>query len=302
MEESTRNKFVIKQFKNYLQNERQYALNTLKAYLLDLKQFISFLLKEGKEELEKVQNNDIRDYIFELINLKISRRTISRKLTTLRIFYEYLYTHKFVEINPMSGIESQKFEKKLPNYLFEDQIKELLNLHIDKNKDLQKRNKAIISLIFDSGLRVSEVSSLTLNNLDLNERTIKVRGKGQKERYTFYSKETATVLNDYLNLPRNINCSYVFTNYKGEQLSSRSIQKMIKEYGKYINIDLHPHMLRHSFATSLLDDGADLRMVQELLGHESLSTTQIYTHISNEHLEKVYHNAHPHAKKKDQEK
>ena len=209
------------------------------------------------------------------------------------LFFKYLLNHELINENPLNEIESPKYKKTIPSYVFETKLNELLEVSYGKDKRLVARNKLIIHLLFDSGVRVSELINIRVLDIDFNERSIKVFGKGSKDRYVFFSKKSLIKMEEWLMYHKELSLGeYLFVNYKGEQLSVRSVEKIIKCMGKKIGIDIHPHMLRHTFATDLLNKGADLRMIQELLGHENLDTTQIYTHVSNSKIKEVYDYSH----------
>ncbi|MDR0831318.1 MAG: tyrosine-type recombinase/integrase [Bacillales bacterium] len=282
-------------FIKYLSSEKGYSTNTVSSYLLDLKQFKN----EINKDLLLVTSEDVDYFLYSLKD--VSQRTQARKISSLKSFYSFLFKLKYLPTNPLFSFTNPKYKKKLPDYLFKKQLLELLTYKEGTNDFLQIRNKLIILLFIDSGLRVSELSNLKIKNIDIQENTLTILGKGDKLRYTFFTDNTKNQLLQYLEIRKTIvnKNDFVIINYKGQKISARGIQKMLKNVGSNLEIAIHPHMLRHTFATILLDEGGDLGLVQAILGHTSLSTTQIYTHISNVDLQKKYQNNHPHSKKKN---
>jgi integrase/recombinase XerC len=238
-----------------------------------------------------------------LMDQRVAKTNITCKLSAIRSFYVYLQKEELILENPLEKISSPKLDKKLPTYLTNDEVNRFL-LAPDVSKPVGQRDRAILELLYASGLRVSELAHLTLNQIDMDTREIRVIGKGSKERLVLMGKPAQEAIAVYLNDGRHQLLSKkktdaVFINRYGNQLIERRIQKIVKQYAKQsgINKKVHPHTIRHTFATHLLDGGADLRVVQELLGHASLTTTQIYTHVSQTQAKKVYNAAHPLAQK-----
>jgi integrase/recombinase XerC len=233
------------------------------------------------------------------------KASTARKLSAIRSFYKYLLRERMVAANPIATTASPKLDRRLPSFLTQEEIEQLLEAP-DLSKPQGQRDRALIELLYASGLRVSELVNLNLEQVDLHTREIRVRGKGSKERMVLMGKPAATALNAYLNQGRpsllgEKRSNAIFLNRYGQRIMERRVQKIIQEYAERAGIDkrVHPHMLRHTFATHLLDGSADLRVVQELLGHANLSSTQIYTHITKSQARKVYLSAHPMAQNKD---
>lgn len=280
------NDIYLKEFYNYLKLERRYSDNTVSSYYLDISKFSEFINKD----LLNVSNDDIKKYI-KFINSK-SNKTISHTLSSLRRFYNYYEKLERIKLNPLVNIDVPKIEQSLPTVLTLEEVMSLLDIQI--NTPYDARNKAIFELLYSTGLRISELINLELSNIDLDDNLIRVMGKGSKERiipFGDYAKEALNVyLNDYRSLINKKNSTYVFLNNLGNRLSRQYIFKIIKLEctKKGIRKNVSPHTLRHTYATHLLKNGADLRIIQELLGHENLTTTQIYTHLDNETLKNDY--------------
>lgn len=288
---SDENMDYINRFSDYLKLERNYSLNTILAYAKDLDLFSEFI----KKDLLKVNSNDIRTYVKSCSSY--SARSISRLLSSLRAFYNYYERLNMISVNPIDNIDYPKLEKKMPDFLTLEEVTRLLDINIENEFDA--RNKAIIELLYSSGIRISELTNMELANIDLDECIIRVMGKGSKERIVPLGDFAVDALNTYIRYYRPLlnkqNSTYVFLNNRGGILTRQFIFKIIKRecQKKNINKNVSPHTLRHTFATHLLKNGADLRIIQELLGHENLATTQIYTHMSNEGLKKDYEEYFP---------
>lgn len=288
---SDENMDYINRFSDYLKLERNYSLNTILAYVKDLNLFSEFI----KKDLLKVNSNDIRTYVKSCSSY--SARSISRLLSSLRAFYNYYERLNMISVNPIDNIDYPKLEKKMPDFLTLEEVTRLLDINIENEFDA--RNKAIIELLYSSGIRISELTNMELANIDLDECIIRVMGKGSKERIVPLGDFAVDALNTYIRYYRPLlnkqNSTYVFLNNRGGILTRQFIFKIIKRecQKKNINKNVSPHTLRHTFATHLLKNGADLRIIQELLGHENLATTQIYTHMSNEGLKKDYEEYFP---------
>lgn len=276
----------LKEFYNYLKLERRYSDNTVSSYYLDITKFSEYINKD----LLTITNDNIRKYL-KYINNK-SNKTISHTLSSLKSFYNYYEKLEKIKNNPLVNIEVPKIEQTLPTVLTIEEVTSLLNIEI--NTPYDARNKAIFELLYSTGLRISELINLELANIDLEENLIRVMGKGSKERiipFGDYAKDALNVyLNNYRHLINKKNSTFVFLNNLGNKLSRQYIFKIIKLecMKKGIRKNVSPHTLRHTYATHLLKNGADLRIIQELLGHENLTTTQIYTHLDNETLKNDY--------------
>lgn len=281
---------LINDFKNYLELERNYSNNTSLSYVKDVTLFSDFI----KKDLLLVDKLDIEKYIR---SLNKSSKTISHVISSLKSFYNYYMRMGNIKSNPTDEIDRPKIEKKIPEFLTLEEVSSLLNFEV--NNEFEARNKAILELLYSSGLRISELTNLELSNIDLDECLVRVMGKGSKERIVPLGDYAIDALKEYIYFYRPMlnknNSSYVFLNNRGGILSRQFIFKVIKEecIKKGIRKNVSPHTLRHTFATHLLKNGADLRIIQELLGHENLSTTQIYTHLTNDKLKHDYEDYFP---------
>ncbi len=289
-----------KEFMDYLKYQKHYSVLTIAAYERNINEFIDYLKRENITSFQDVQYPLIRGYLTALFQKKISKSTINNKISTLRSFYRFLVKQELVDDNPMVLVENMKVPQRNPDFLFPEEMMELLD-SIDVQSHLGIRNKAMLELMYASGLRCSEVVGLTLDCIDFSRQILLVHGKGNKDRYVPFHDYAAQWLKTYILEVRNEliakteGTQYVFVNKNGKMMTNRGVEDIVDRVAK--NYDstkkIHPHTFRHSFATHLLNAGADLRTVQELLGHENLSTTQIYTHITKEHLRDVYLKAHP---------
>jgi integrase/recombinase XerC len=290
---------VFNKYLNYLQVERNASPYTVRNYTTDLLGFFQFLQERGLDSLKEVDKIVLRDYLSYLMEQGFVRASIARKLSAIRSFYRYLLREEIISTNPSATTASPKLDKRLPSFLTIKEMGQLLEAP-DLTTPQGQRNRAFLELLYASGLRVSELARLNLEQITLDTREIRVWGKGAKERMVLMGKPAARALLTYLAQGRpillgNRKTNAVFLNRFGGRLSERSVQSILQEYANQVGLDrrVHPHMLRHTFATHLLDGGADLRVVQELLGHASLSSTQIYTHVSKTQARKVYLAAHP---------
>lgn len=281
-----------KDFLEYLKYERRVSVNTVDSYgenLLLLKNYTN-------KDLISLKKEDIKDF---LDNVEATARTKAHYLTVFNSFYKYLVFMDKIKSNPCDGIKAPKLEKKLPTYLTNEEIAKLFNIRLTKPVDY--RNKAILEVMYATGARISEVINLELNQIDFEECIIRVVGKGKKERIIPLDDVAIEALDNYINnyrpfLIKNETCNYVFLNKNGEKISRQMIFKILKNLANKAGItkEISPHTLRHSFASNLLNNGADLRVIQELLGHENLETTEIYSHLQNKKIKDDYNN-HPHA-------
>ncbi len=298
---------VLNRYVSYLEVEKNASPYTVRNYSSDLIDFLNFLRDKGVNSLKEVDRHILRDYLSRLTDRGIVKASLARKLSAIRSFYRYLMREEILSQNPLEGTSSPKQDKRLPSFLTIEEVKRLLSAP-DLSTPQGLRNRALIELIYASGLRVSELAKLNLEQLDLDSREIRVWGKGSKERVALMGKPAASALASYLKEGRpkllgQKKSSALFINRQGERLIERRVQKIIEECAKGAGIGkrVYPHLLRHSFATHLLDGGADLRVVQELLGHSSLSSTQVYTHVTRSQAKKIYLKAHPMAEKEGDE-
>lgn len=294
----------IVNFEKYLNIERNYSNYTIKNYLIDITEFITYCNNFNKNYLN-IKYTDIKSYLTHLYEKKYKSTTISRKISALRTFYAFLYDKNIVDKNVFEYITLPKKEKRLPKYLSNDDIDEIFKI-IDISTPRGIRNRLILELLYGSGLRVSELCNIKLSDIDFSNKSIRIIGKGKKERIVYYGEPCKRIIDLYLNgtrdeiLGKNKNEYLIIGNKKSNKsLSVRSVELILNNIieSTSLNKKASPHTLRHTFATHLLNDGCDILIVKELLGHSSLDTTGIYTHISNERLRKVYLNNHPRAKK-----
>ncbi len=295
----------IKKFLSYLEIERNYSSNTLISYQTELEKYEEYLQKHTINYL-KINKNEIREYLKYLDSLKYKNRSIAKNLSTLRSFYRYLVKENKLEKNIFASIKNPKLEKKLPNFVSEIDMETILNfpnLETYQKTIYTNRDLLLLEMLYDTGCRVSELASIKLKDIDKEERKIKILGKGGKERIVFYGEYTKDTLKEYLEnrdiILNGKTSEYLFVSKNSSKITSRRIAQILEDIIELVAIknNVTPHTIRHTFATHLLNNGADLRSVQELLGHSSLSTTQIYTHVSNEHLRQVYLNAHKDTRK-----
>ena len=297
-------KNTLESFKLYLEVEKNYSKHTVRAYASDI---LSFLIWQNEGNLKDVNYEKLKQYLTFMQKFNYSKTTTARKIAALRTFFNYLYREKITDINPAKGIHSPKRSKNLPKFLTEEETETIIR-NIKSDTPSGYRNKVIVELLYSSGMRVSELSGLNFSNLNIENNEIRVLGKGSKERIVLISDRVKELIKTYIKTVRPlINAegpktettedSPLFINKTGFRLHPQSIRVAIKETVNMIQLpkNVTPHVFRHSFATKLLNHGADLRIVQELLGHASISNTQIYTHITVERLKEAYNNAHPRA-------
>jgi integrase/recombinase XerC len=291
-------------FMEYLQIEKSASPYTVQYYRNDLDDYFEFLAREGIAELQTIDPHTVRLYLTELYRQRLSRRSVSRKISALRTFNKFLEREGIIKINPFFHLKLPKSEKSIPGFLYEEELEQLFGIS-DLTNPLGQRDQAILEMLYATGMRVSECQGLQMNDIDFSIGTVFVKGKGRKERYIPFGKFAENALKTYINDGREKllkksgeSITSVFLNYKGFPITDRGIRLLLKKIVEKaaLTVDVHPHKLRHTFATHLLNEGADLRSVQELLGHESISTTQIYTHVTKSHLRNVYMNSHPRAK------
>jgi integrase/recombinase XerC len=321
---------IIQEFLSYLKFEKHFSVHTAKCYGADLDQFIDFLLARfpadsdgaadsGREDTAgstvvatetkaktdqavlAVDANTVRSYLAFLSEGQYSKSTIARKIATLRSFYKFLLKRGHTSSNPVLSVRTPKQEKKLPKFLEYEQVQRLLNTP-PTNNWLGARDKAILETLYSTGIRVSELAGLNMDDIDFLGEIIHIRGKGKKERITPIGSSALQSIQNYIEFRNkraqnnsNFDSKVLFVNKHGKRLSTRSVRRKMDKYLMMAGLDpaISPHTLRHSFATHMLNNGADLRSVQELLGHQSLSTTQVYTHLTTKKLKEVYDHAHP---------
>ena len=297
---------VVKMFLEYIDGERNFSPHTRISYAKDLDQFRSFLRENYPETLEQPELIDlecVRMFLGVLLDSGMAKKSVVRKISTLRSFFKFAVGRKLLPLNPMSNVVTPKLEKKLPQFLDERSADTLMTLP-DISDPLGSRDAAVLELLYSTGMRRSELVQLDIDDVDVHEKTVKVLGKGNKQRILPFGKKAHLAFERYMTarkqLIRNTNggeAGAVFLTAKGKRLYPSAVNAIVKKYFKKVSEirQQSPHVLRHSFATHLLDRGADIFAVKELLGHESLSTTQIYTHVTSERLKKVYRQAHPKA-------
>ncbi len=276
----------VDKFLFFLKVELNYSELTIKSYQLDLTDFFRFI-ESKKINYLTITNHDVRGYLKYLDSCNLKNSTISRRISTLRTFYNYLVDENIVENNVFHNVTNPKLEKKLPNYLNYNEMEELLeSIDISTTEGLEKR--LLIEMFYSTGCRVSEMINVKISDIDFTNKTIRIMGKGSKERIVYFGDYASKYLDNYLS---KVKCDkYLFTNKKGEKLTINEVEQIVKDIMKHISIKTHvtPHTLRHTFATHLLNNGADIKTVQELLGHANLSTTGIYTHVSSDRLKDIY--------------
>ena len=282
--------YFVSEFLNYIRN-KNYSENTIISYINDLYYFYEFV----KMDFDKVKYDDVRDYL-EYLSLKKEKSTsVSRKISSLKSFYKFLYKNNYIDKKdyPLVKVTYPKKEKKLPKFLYYNDLLEIIN-ESSKDKDVV-RDRLIIEMLYATGVRVSELVNIKLSDIDFNNKRIVVCGKGNKERVVYYGDYAKEVLDKYLETHIRKDNNYLFLNSKGEQITDGGIRYIIDNIMKKLSIKTHvtPHVLRHTFATDMLNNGCDIKVVQELLGHSSLKATEIYTHVTNERLKEVYYKCFP---------
>ena len=290
----------------YLQAERNASVYTVRNYTNDLLEFFGFLSTKGVDSLNKVDRHTLRAYLSYLMQQGIAKASIARKLSAIRSFYRYLMREEVISASPAATTVSPKLDRRLPSFLTVEEAKKIVEAP-DLSKPEGQRDRTILELLYASGVRVSELVSLNIDQVNLITNEIRVWGKGSKERVALIGKPAAEALGTYLKqsrprlLGKKKSNNALFVSRYGERLLARRVQKILGKYAKNIEKRVYPHMLRHTFATHLLDGGADLRVVQELLGHAQLTSTQIYTHVTRSQMKKIYLTAHPLAKENTNE-
>jgi len=299
---------LIEQFLEHLRYERNVSAHTLRNYQSDLEQFLHFLTAAEKRkapEISEIDHLTIREWLATLHTANKSKSSIARKLAALRTFFQFLVREGMLELNPAKLVATPKLEKKLPNHLSIEEAVRFIESP-DPETELGKRDRAMLELMYATGVRVAELTTLNLADVDFRNQLVRVTGKRRKQRIVPFGDPAGAAIRNYLTVRDQFllhapiskrDDAALFLNYQGTRITTRSVGRMVE---KYIRIcagmhNISPHALRHSFATHLLDSGADLRDIQELLGHARLSTTQVYTHVSMEKLIEVYDKAHPKA-------
>lgn len=301
-------KQYLEDFKTYLSVEKNFSDHTLLAYSSDI---VSYILWLDNASCTEVDFNKLREYLHFIQRFDYKKTTIARKVAAIRTFYKFLFRERYIDTNPAISLSAPKRPKSLPKFLTPDEVEKILN-NVKIETPAGFRNRVILELLWATGMRVSELSNLNFGDLNLEENEIRVFGKGAKERIVLVSDRAKDYLNQYINTARKLiapeyntgeinDDTPLFINNTGYRLQNKTIRKVINETVEKIELPkkVTPHVFRHSFATKLIENGADLRVVQELLGHAGISNTQIYTHISMKHMKDVYENAHPHAQLED---
>lgn len=301
IEEKSSLENLIKEYIIYLNVERGLAKNSISSYLHDLKLYLGYLNKNNINSPDNISRNDILNFLLELKAKGMMSSSRARILAALKGFHKFMVRENFTENNPSFDITSPKIEKKLPQFLSIEEVERILSA-VKKRDTIGLRDKAILELLYGTGMRISEMTHLNQEDFDKDLGFMKCLGKGGKERIVPVGSEAIKAVNDYLKLARSklttgFRESALFLNSRGRRLTRQGCWKILKKYGEKAGLEkrIYPHILRHSFATHLLENGADLRAVQEMLGHSSISTTQIYTHISQRRLKEVYYKTHPRA-------
>lgn len=285
----------IEKFIRYLEIEKNYSQNTILNYKLDLEDFRKFL---GETGLEKIDYLVLRKYLAALKEKSLGNRSVARKLSAMRSFFRFLTREGFLKSNPILSVSSPKQEKRLPSFLTEEQVTKLIEATFGKDKSDERslRDRAILETFYSTGMRVSELVGLNSDDIDFISGIVKVMGKGRKERIIPIGESAITAIRAY-SAKKKKSQDALFLNKNGRRISARGVRVIVDKYLRAVGLKhgVSVHTLRHSFATHLLNRGADLRSVQELLGHANLATTQVYTHLTTERLKSVYDKAHPRA-------
>lgn len=287
---------MIRAYQEYLGAERNYSSHTLDAYRIDLEQFVGFLSSHHVDGWPSVRRETLRSYLRTLAEAGVSKKSIARKIASLRSFFKFLRRRDVIASNPALTLISPKLERKLPLYLEEAATEEMLSLP-DRSTADGRRDAAILELFYSTGMRLGELVGLNIRDVDFAGGTVKVRGKGRKERILPLGGKASSALKLYLSTRTVESNAPLFCRSSGKRTYPMAVTRLVKQYIRQVSEieKKSPHVIRHSFATHMLNRGADLRAVKELLGHESLSTTQVYTHVSTERLKKVYRQSHPKA-------
>lgn len=290
---------ILNDFCDYLRIDKKYSNLTVESYRTETKKYLDYF-KEKNITISTIKNNDIKEYLSYVKGENISDRSLAHNVSVIRTFYKFLLIEKIVSMNPSEFLELPKLRKSLPTTLSKEEVETLLDINLIDNYSY--RNKAMTELMYATGLRVSELVNLKINDIDFEGCFVRTMGKGSKERIIPINDYSLYYIKKYIleyrsEMMKKRFHDYIFVNNHGNQMTRQGFFKIIKNIAKEkdIKTSISPHTLRHSFATHLLDYGADLRSIQEMLGHSNLSTTQIYTHVSSEHLKENYNNSHPHG-------
>lgn len=288
----------IKEFLDYLEFEKKFSLYTVDNYDKDITEFREYLVMNNINSFKKVNYSLVRKYLVFLYEKRYKNTTICRHISSLRSFYKYLLGNKLINENPMELISLPKKEQRLPNFLYYNDLEKLLETP-DQSTNIGLRDKLIFELLYSTGVRVSELVNIKVKDIDFENKSIRIFGKGKKERIVLFGDQALKLINIYLTR-RDFTSEYLILNNRGNKITTRGVDLIIHKNSLKSGLKnkITPHTMRHTFATHMLNDGANLLTVQELLGHENLKTTQVYTHVSNERLRNVYLNAHPRARKK----
>jgi integrase/recombinase XerC len=291
---------VFDKYIAFLEAEKNASKYTVRNYTSDLLEFFDFVTGQGVESLKDVNKQTLRAYIAHLMEQGKAKSSIARKLSAIRSFYRYLMREEVISASPVATTVSPKLDKRLPSFLTVDEAKRLVESP-DISQPQGQRDRALLELLYASGLRVSELVSMNVEQINLATNEIRVWGKGSKERVVLIGTPAANALSVYMSDGRPCllgtkKNNALFVNRYGGRLAARRVQKILQKYARTINKKVHPHVLRHTFATHLLDGGADLKVVQELLGHADLSSTQVYTHVTQSRARRIYLSAHPMAR------
>ncbi len=312
---------VTASFLQHLKIDRNYSEKTINSYSYDLEKFFKFLVEEGIL-MDEVDQIVIRNFLTDELNSGVSKRSCKRRVSSLRHFYSYLVTEKIVKDNPFVFVKTLKTETKYPHALYKEQVQRIFQENAKRTDPLACRDQAILSLLYYCGLRVAELAGLNVQDVDLKRRSVRVLGKGRKERYVPFTQDCQLVVQKYITqyrptlvakqirpTPALFLGDYVYkidpdNPDKEPRITTRGVEYILDQIEEKTGtfVGLHPHILRHSFATHLLENGADLRVIQELMGHASINATQVYTHVTVEAMKKEYATAHPRAHKKEEEK
>ena len=291
---------VFTRYIAYLEAERNVSAYTVRNYTKDLLEVFTFVSEKGIDTLKNVNKQTLRSYLSQLLDQKYAKSSIARRLSAIRSFYRYLMREDLISASPAATTVSPRLDKRLPEFLTQDEAKRLVESP-DVSQPQGQRDRALLEMLYASGMRVRELVNMNVEQVNLSTNEMRVWGKGAKERVVLIGEPAAEALNNYIKEGRREllggkRNNALFVNRYGNRILVRRVQKILNKYSRSINKSVHPHILRHTFATHLLDGGADLKVVQELLGHADLASTQIYTHVTQSRARKIYLAAHPMAR------